>query len=63
MTEKIYVTPAELIKRWAGAVSRIQTLVNWRNAGRGPEYGRSSEKFCIRSKLLRNTSKPTCTVL
>ena len=34
MTEKIYLMPTELIERWAGAVSRIQTLVNWRNAGR-----------------------------
>ena len=37
MAEKIYLTPAELIERWAGAVSHMQTLANWRNAGRVPE--------------------------
>ena len=45
MTEKIYLIPAELIERWAGAVSRIQALVNRRNAGRGPEYVKIKRKF------------------
>ena len=38
IAEKIYLTPAELIERWAGAVSHVKTLANWRNAGRGAEY-------------------------
>ena len=41
---KIYLTPAELIERWAGAVSHVQTLANWRHVGRGPEYVKIERK-------------------
>ena len=44
MAEKIYLTPAELIERWAGAVASVGTLANWRNAGRGPEYVKIERK-------------------
>ena len=44
MAEKIYLTPAELIERWAGAVASVGTLANWRNAGRGPEYVKIKRK-------------------
>jgi len=44
MTVKIYLTPAELIERWAGAVSHTQTLANWRNEGRGPVYVKIERK-------------------
>ena len=38
MTEKIYLTPAELLQRWGGVISHTGTLANWRNVGRGPAY-------------------------
>ena len=44
MAEKIYLTPAELIERWAGAVSHVQTLANWRHVGRVPEYVKIERK-------------------
>ena len=36
----IYLTPSELLERWADAFSHVQTLANWRNAGRSPGYVR-----------------------
>ena len=44
MTEKMYLTPTELIERWAGVVSHVQTLANWRHVGRGPEYVKIERK-------------------
>ena len=44
MADQIYLTPAELLDRWRGAVSHVQTLANWRNAGRGPEYVKIERK-------------------
>lgn len=44
MTDQIYLTPKELLDRWRGAVSHVQTLANWRNQGRGPEYVKLEHK-------------------
>ena len=52
MTEKIYLMPAELIERWAGAVSRIRTRVKRRNAGRGPEYVKIKRKVLYPPKAV-----------
>ncbi len=38
MTDKIYLTPAELLQRWSGVIAHTGTLSNWRNQDRGPEY-------------------------
>lgn len=35
--EKRYLTPAELVDRWGGAIGR-GTLANWRTQGRGPDF-------------------------
>ncbi len=34
-----YLTPAELSKRWDGAVT-VGTLANWRSKGKGPVYAK-----------------------
>lgn len=44
MADKIYLTPQELLERWAGAIAHVGTLANWRNAGRGPEYVKIEHK-------------------
>ena len=44
MTEKIYLTPAELLERWGGVIAHAGTLANWRNVGRGPAYFKIEHK-------------------
>lgn len=45
MTEKIYLTPVELLERWAGVITNTGTLSNWRGQGRGPEYVKLERKI------------------
>lgn len=35
--ETVFLTPAELAKRWNGAVN-VGTLANWRSQGKGPAF-------------------------
>jgi hypothetical protein len=35
--ETVFLTPAELSKRWNNAVT-VGTLANWRNQGKGPTF-------------------------
>jgi hypothetical protein len=44
VADKIFITPNELVKRWAGAI-HVQTLANWRNQGRGPAYVKVERKI------------------
>jgi hypothetical protein len=44
MAEQTYLTQAELLERWRGAIKHVGTLANWRNAGRGPEYVKIERK-------------------
>lgn len=37
MTQPAYLTPAEVVKKWNGAVT-VGTLANWRAQGRGPAF-------------------------
>lgn len=37
MTNDEYLTPAELVARYKGAIT-IRTLANWRSSGDGPAY-------------------------
>ena len=45
-----YLTPAELSKRWGGAVT-TGTLANWRSKGRGPSFQKFGSK--VRYPLVR----------
>lgn len=37
MTEKEFLTPHDLCKRWGGAIT-TGTLANWRSTRRGPKF-------------------------
>lgn len=49
-TNKTFLTAAELVERWNGAV-QVGTLANWRSQGKGPIYQK------IGSKVLYPLSK------
>ena len=48
-----YLTPAELVKRWSGAVT-TGTLANWRNKGKGPAFSKfgSSVRYPLEKVLV-----------
>lgn len=45
-----YLTPAELVKRWGGAVT-TGTLANWRSKGIGPAFAKFGSR--VRYPLVR----------
>ena len=54
MAVKIYLTPAELLERLAGAVSHVQTLAYWRTPGRDPEYVKIERKSMYALKAVED---------
>lgn len=51
-----YLTPAQLVARWGGAVS-IGTLANWRSHDRGPPYTKAGRKVMYSVKEIEEYEK------
>lgn len=45
--DTVFLTPAELSKRWNGAVT-TGTLANWRNQGKGPSFQKIGSRVLYR---------------
>lgn len=51
MTEKLFLTPAEVVERYEGKVT-VRTLANWRSAGLGPPFVKVGGRILYRKCLV-----------
>ena len=53
---EIYLTPEQLVKRWAGLVTE-KTLANWRHIGEGPKYTKIGGRVAYPIELIEEYEK------